>query len=49
MYVLAILLYAYVNVFWKTEHSSARPEIHLLPVCMIDTLVHYPETPITRQ
>ena len=39
----------YVTVFWKTDHLDTTTEIHLLPVRDIGTLMHYPETPSTRQ
>ena len=39
----------YVTVFWKTDHLRTRTEIHFLPVNDRHTLMHYPETPITRQ
>ena len=37
-----------MTVFWKTDHLHTRTEIHLC-LYIIAQLMHYSETPITRQ
>ena len=39
--------FIYMTEFWKTDHPRTRTEINLC-LYMIDTLMHYPETPSNR-
>ena len=38
----------YVTVFWKINHLPTKLK-PIFSLYMIDTLMHYPETPSTRQ